>query len=80
MNTIHFSKKQELQPGKFVIPFSCSDIEGVRTFLRPAERKDYENQIIKQVWNRITLVLRKHGFEVQMVNFRNMAITATVCK
>ena len=76
MNTIHFSKKQELQSGKFVIPFSCSDIEGIRTFLRPAERKDYENQIINQVWNRITLVLQKHGFEVQMVNFRNMAITA----
>ena len=78
MNTIHFSKKQELQSGKFVIPFSCSDIVGINTNLRPAERTDTENRLLGTVWDRITLVLEKHGFEVQMVNFRNMAITATI--
>ena len=77
MNTIHFSKKQELQPGKFVIPFSCSDIVGINTNLRPAERKDYENLIIKQVWHRITLALQKRGYTLENVNFRNMHISVS---
>ena len=76
MNTIHFSKKQELQSGKFVIPFSCSDIVGINTNCRPHERTDTENRLLGAVWDRITLVLQKHGFEVQMVNFRNMTVSA----
>ena len=76
MNTIHFSKRYELSPKYYVIPFSCSDIVGINTNLRPHERTDTENRLLGVVWDRITLVLQKHGFEVQMVNFRNMTVSA----
>ena len=75
MNTIHYGKKEELQ-GRFLIPFSCSDIVGINTNLRPHERKDTENRLLGAVWDRITLVLQKHGYEVKMVNFRSMTISA----
>ena len=76
MNTIHLNKKQELQPGKFVIPFSTHEIEGINTDCRPHERTDTENRLLGNVADRITLALQNRGFVVQLVNFRNMSITA----
>mgnify|MGYP003343219076 FL=1 len=76
MNTIHLKNRYELSPKYYVIPFSCSDIVGINTNLRPAERTDTENRLLGAVWDRITLVLQKHGYEVKMVNFRSMTISA----
>lgn len=76
MNTIYFSERHELTKGKFVIPFSCSDIKGINTECRPHERTDIENKVLGSAADRITLVLQKHGYSVELVNFRNMAITA----
>jgi hypothetical protein len=75
MNTIHYGKRQELQTGRFVIPFSCSDLVGVRTELRPSERSDIENESMHQVRTRIALALQNRGYELEYVNFRNMAVT-----
>lgn len=75
MNTIHYGKRQELQTGRFVIPFSCSDLVGVRTELRPSERSDAENKVLGTVSDRITLALQNRGYELEYVNFRNMAVT-----
>ena len=76
MNTILFSKRQELQRGRFVIPFTCTDITGIDTECRPHERTDAENRVLGTAADRITLALQKRGFEVVGVNFRNMSITA----
>lgn len=76
MNTILFSKRHELQPGRFVIPFTCSDIVGIDTECRPAERTDAANRLLGNAADRITLALQNRGYEVVFVNFRNMAITA----
>ena len=76
MNTIFYSKKQEIRPNTFVIPFTCTDITGIDTDCRPHERTDAENRVLGTAADRITLALQKRGFEVVGVNFRNMAITA----
>ena len=76
MNTIFFSKRYEFQRGRFVIPFSTHEIEGINTDCRPHERTDTENRLLGCVADRITLALQNRGFEVVGVNFRNMAITA----
>ena len=76
MNTILFSKRHELQRGRFVIPFTCTDITGIDTECRPHERTDAENRVLGTAADRITLALQKRGFEVVGVNFRNMSITA----
>lgn len=80
MNTILFSKRHELQPGRFVIPFTCSDIKGINTECRPHERSDAANRLLGNAADRITLALQNLGFEVVGVNFRNMAITAVQTK
>lgn len=76
MNTIFFSKKYELQPGVFVMPFSCSDIDGVRTELLSRDRSDTENKTLSIIWDRVALVLKNKGFSVETVNFNSMSITA----
>ena len=76
MNTIYYSRRHELTKGKFVIPFSTHEIEGINTDCRPHERTDTENRLLGNVADRITLALQNRGFVVQLVNFRNMSITA----
>lgn len=76
MNTILFSQRHELTPGKFVMPFSCSDLQDVRTELSPWARSSFENEKITFVRDRITLSLQNKGFNVESVNFSSMSITA----
>jgi exosome complex RNA-binding protein Rrp42 (RNase PH superfamily) len=76
MNKIYFAQKYELAPGKFVMPFSCSDLKAVRTELSPWARSSFENDTIGSIRERIALSLQKVGFEVQSINFSSMSITA----
>jgi exosome complex RNA-binding protein Rrp42 (RNase PH superfamily) len=77
MNKIYFSKRQYIRLGLFVMPFSCPDLEYVRTELSPWARTNIENDTISSVQDRITLSLRKVGFEVKSINFNSMTITAS---
>ena len=78
MNTILLSLRQEVEPGRFVIPFTCSEIAelGIRTELPPLKRSESENKVIDTIWDRITLALLNRGFDVETVNFSSMRITA----
>jgi hypothetical protein len=76
MNKIYFAQKHELAPGKFVMPFSCSDLKDVRTELSPWARTAIENEKMTSVWDRITSALQKAGFEVETISYRSMSITA----
>jgi hypothetical protein len=76
MNKIYFAQKHELAPGKFVMPFSCSDLKAVRTELSPWARSSFENDTITSIRERITLSLQNIGFKVESVNFSSMSITA----
>lgn len=78
MNTIHYSRRAELTPGKFVIPFSCPELAelGIDTLVSSRDRSDAENKVLHTFWDRITLALQEKGYDVEMVNFRNMSITA----
>jgi exosome complex RNA-binding protein Rrp42 (RNase PH superfamily) len=76
MNKIYFAQKHELAPGKFVMPFSCSDLLNVDTELAPWARSSFENDKITSIRERITLSLQKVGFEVESIRFNSMSITA----
>ena len=76
MNTILFSQRHELTPGKFVMHFTCPDLQDVRTELSPWARSSFENEKITSVRERITLSLQNKGFKVESVNFSSMSITA----
>ena len=76
MNTILFSQRHELTPGKFVMHFTCPDLQNVRTELSPWARSSFENEKITSVRDRITLSLQNKGFNVESVNFSSMSITA----
>jgi hypothetical protein len=76
MNTIYFSQRHELSPGKFVMRFTCSSLWHVRTELSPWARTNIENDTISSIRERIALSLQKVGFEVVSVNFSSMSITA----
>ena len=76
MNTILFSQRHELTPGKFVMHFTCPDLQDVRTELSPWARSSFENEKITSVRDRITLSLQNKGFNVESVNFSSMSITA----
>ena len=76
MNTILFSQRHELTPGKFVMHFTCPDLQDVRTELSPWARSSFENEKITSVRDRITLSLQNKGFKVESVNFSSMSITA----
>ena len=76
MNKIFFAQKYELAPRKFVMKFSCPDVQNVRTDLSPWARSNFENDMIKSVRNRIELALEKLGFVVEIIDFNSMSITA----
>ena len=76
MNTIFLSRKHELTPGRFVIPFTCTDITGIDTEALPRDRSDTVNKKLDSVFQRIQKVLFERGYQVEKVNFSNMAITA----
>ena len=76
MNTIYFSQRHNLGGQKYVMLFSTNEIEGINVECRPAERSDAANRLLNNIADRITLALDERGYEVTMVNFRNMAITA----
>ena len=76
MNTILFSQRHELTPGKFVMHFNCPDIKGIDTELFAHYRSELDNKRLRDVRERITLSLQNKGFKVESVNFSSMSITA----
>ena len=80
MNTIFFNKKQELRKDYYVIPFSCSDLKDIDTELSYHAMPDSHREVLLDVRERITLVLLRYGFNLELVNFRNMSISASVSK
>lgn len=78
MNTIFISRKQELRQGYFVIPFACSDLANVDTELSHLDRSDIDNKKIADASVRIRQKMLTLGYEVEMINFRNMSISARV--
>lgn len=76
MNTIFFSKRQELRKDYYVIPFSCSDLNLVNTEVLHRDRSEAEQKVLYNIQDRISLALLENGYELENVNFRNMAISA----
>ena len=78
MNTIFYSKRQELSDGRYVIRFSCSDIAelNIDTTISRRYQSESANKVLDSVADRITLALQKLGYSVESVNFWSMAITA----
>jgi ribosome-associated toxin RatA of RatAB toxin-antitoxin module len=76
MNKIYFAEKFELAPGKFVMKFSCTDLNNVDTELDFNFRSDLANAIIRDVQDRITKVLLARGYAFESMNLRSMSITA----
>ena len=80
MNTILFSRRHHLGSNRYVIPFICTDLKGIRVELSRLDRSEAENKVLDTIQDRITLALLNRGFDVEIVNFSSMRITATVCK
>ncbi len=76
MNTIFFSKRQELRKDYYVIPFSCSDLMDIDTEVSHRDRTVTAQKVLDTITDRITLALLNNGYELENVNFRNMAISA----
>lgn len=76
MNTIFFSRRHELKRGYYVIPFSCSDLMNIDTEVSYRSRTETTQKVLDSITDRITLALLKQGYELENVNFRNMAISA----
>ena len=76
MNTIFFSKRQELRKDYYVIPFSCSDLMDIDTEVSHRDRTETAQKVLDTIVDRITLALLNNGYELENVNFRNMAISA----
>ena len=78
MNTIFFSKRQELRKDYYVIPFSCSDLMDINTEKLHRDRTETEQKVLDTIVDRITLALLRNGYILQSVNFRNMSISCIV--
>ncbi len=78
MNTIFFSKRHELKPGYYVIPFSCSDLNSVNTEVLYRDRSETKQKVFDTITDRITLALYNQGYILQSVNFSSMSISAIV--
>jgi len=76
MNTIYFSKRYELKPNYYVIPFSCSDLNLVNTEVLHRDRSEAEQKVLDNIRDRISLALLENGFEMESVNFSSMSISA----
>ena len=76
MNTIYFSKRHELRKDYYVIPFSCSDLNLVRTEVLHRDRTEAEQKVFDSIRDRITSVLLAQGYEVENVNYHSMSISA----
>jgi hypothetical protein len=76
MNTIYFSKRQELRKDYYVIPFSCSDLMDIDTLKLHRDRTETEQKVLDTIVDRITLALLNNGYELENVNFSSMAISA----
>ena len=76
MNTIFFSKRQELRKDYYVIPFSCSDLMDIDTEVSHRDRTETAQKVLDTITDRITLALLNNGYQLENVNFRNMAISA----
>ena len=77
MNTIFFNKRYHLRENLWVIPFSCSDIVGIDTEVSYRDRSDADNKVLKNVQDRISIVLFNHGYFLESINFRNMSLSVS---
>ena len=78
MNTIFFSRRHELKPNYYVIPFSCSDLMNVNTEVSHRDRSESDHKVIVSVTDRIALALHKNGYILQGINFSSMTVSCTV--
>jgi hypothetical protein len=78
MNTIFFSKRHELKPNYYVIPFSCSDLMDIDTEVSFRDRTETTQKVLDTITDRITLALYNQGYILQSVNFSSMSISAIV--
>ena len=76
MNTILLPLRKEIADNTFVIPFTCSEVKGIRLELSRLYRTESENKALDSLYDRITSALRERGFEVMNINFSNMTIVA----
>jgi hypothetical protein len=76
MNTIYFAQRHELRPKVYVMKFSCSDLNLVRTEVLHRDRTEAEQKVFDSIRYRITSVLLAQGYELENVNYRSMTITA----
>jgi hypothetical protein len=75
MNTIYFSKRYELKPNYYVIPFSCSDLMDIDTELSYRDRTETTQKVLDTIRDRITLALLNQGYILQSVNFSSMSVS-----
>ena len=68
MNTIYFSKRHELHKNYYVIPFSCSDLNLVKTEVLHRDRTEAQQKVLDNIRDRITLALYNQGY---ILNFRH---------
>jgi len=78
MNTIFFSRRHELKPNYYVIPFSCSDLMHIDTLKLHRDRTETEQKVLDTIVDRITLALLNQGYILQSVNFSSMSISCIV--
>jgi len=76
MNTIFFSRRHELKPNYYVIPFSCSDLMDIDTEVSFRDRTETAQKVLDTITDRIAYALLQNGYILQGVNFSNMAISA----
>ena len=80
MNTIYFSRRHELKPNYYVIPFSCSDLMDIDTEVSFRDRTETAQKVLDTITDRITLALLNNGYILQSVNFSSMSISCIVDK
>ena len=78
MNTIFFSRRYELKPEYYVIPFSCSDLMNIDTEVSFRDRTETTQKVFDTITDRITLALYNQGYILQSVNFSSMSVSAIV--
>jgi len=75
MNTIYFSRRHELKPNYYVIPFSCSDLMDIDTEVSYRDRTETAQKVLDTITDRITLALLNQGYILQSVNFSSMSLS-----
>ena len=75
MNKILFKEAQPLGNDTILVPFICSDINGMRLDEPAINRTDNENVMAVVILKRIRAVLNTAGFELVDFSFRSMTLS-----